>query len=234
MARKEKIDNAILKRQRTQWKRTEAVRNKRKFYLVVCEGEKTEPNYFEAFKNDLPKAVLNVYEFKIEGTGYNTLSLVQEAERLKNNWQQQTMRPIDKVWVVFDKDSFIPQDFNAAIAQCNQTKNIEAAWSNEAFELWYLLHFHFYNTAISRKQYQKLIEDNLKPFLGKKYKYKKNSEEMYAYLKEYGNVNQAIEHAKMLQQSFANRTDYANHNACTMVWKLMEEVMGLGGVILRA
>jgi hypothetical protein len=84
MARKAKVDNAILKRQRTSWKRTQSVRNKRKYYLVVCEGSETEPNYFEAFKNDLPKAILDVYEFKIEGTGFNTLSLVAEAERARH------------------------------------------------------------------------------------------------------------------------------------------------------
>jgi RloB-like protein len=227
MARKAKVDNAILKRQRTNWKRTQAVRNKRKYYLVVCEGSETEPNYFEAFKNDLPKAVLDVYEFKIEGTGFNTLSLVAEAERIKTNLQKQTMRPVDKIWIVFDRDSFAPQDFNAAIERCNQTKNMEAAWSNEAFELWYLLHFHFYNTAMSRKQYQQLIEENLRPFLGNDYKYEKNSKNMYAVLKEYGNIEQAIEFAKRLEDNFKGRADYANHNPCTLIWKLVDEVRKL-------
>jgi hypothetical protein len=227
MARKAKVDNAILKRQRTNWKRTQAVRNKRKYYLVVCEGSETEPNYFEAFKNDLPKAVLDVYEFKIEGTGFNTLSLVAEAERIKTNLQNETMRPVDKIWVVFDRDSFAPQDFNAAVEQCNQTKNMEAAWSNEAFELWYLLHFHFYNAAMSRKQYQQLIEQNLRPFLGNEYKYEKNSKNMYAVLKEYGNIEQAIEFAKRLEAKYEGRADYANLNPCTLVWRLVHEVKNM-------
>ena len=44
----------------------------------------------------------------------------------------------------------------------NKAPTVEAAWTNEAFELWYLLHFNFYNTGISRKQYQDLIETNFK------------------------------------------------------------------------
>lgn len=47
MARKIKIDNAVLKRRvRKEQKRKIEFKSKRKFYLIVCEGEKTEPNYF--------------------------------------------------------------------------------------------------------------------------------------------------------------------------------------------
>jgi len=74
---------------------------------------------------------------------------------------------------VFDRDSFKTANFNDAffLAQKNR---IKIAYSNESFELWYLLHFSFYNTAISRKQYGKLLDD----LLG--HKYEKNSREMYS------------------------------------------------------
>lgn len=35
-------------------------------FLIICEGEKTEPNYFDAFKVKSAKII-------IEGTGCNTL-----------------------------------------------------------------------------------------------------------------------------------------------------------------
>lgn len=48
MARKIKIDNAELKRfARTQQKRQMGNRPNRQYFLIVCEGAKTEPNYFE-------------------------------------------------------------------------------------------------------------------------------------------------------------------------------------------
>lgn len=87
MARKIKIPNHIKKRhERTESKRLEGVKSKRRFFLIVCEGEKSEPNYFESFKNNLPKGVLNVCAFKIVGTGHNTVSLVNKAMTLRNNW----------------------------------------------------------------------------------------------------------------------------------------------------
>jgi hypothetical protein len=56
-----KIDNAVLKRRvREEKKRKTEFKSKRKFYLIVCEGEKTEPNYFESLKSSLPKGVLEL------------------------------------------------------------------------------------------------------------------------------------------------------------------------------
>ena len=204
-------------------------KSKRRFYLIVCEGEKTEPNYFESLKNALPKGVLSVYDFKIDGTGYNTESLVRQAIDLKIAWENQLGgRKIDKLWVVFDKDSFKPEAFNNAIEMClNNAPNVEAAWTNEAFELWYLLHFHFYNTGISRKQYQSLIEGNFRKQGLKDYKYKKNSPDMFKLLETYGSRENAIKNAINLEKIYGTRADFANHNPRTMVHKLVQELFGL-------
>jgi hypothetical protein len=229
MARKIKIPNELLKRfAREEQKRKKNFRHKRKYYLIVCEGTKTEPNYFQSLKEDLPKGVLTSYQIDVEGTGRNTQSLMDEALRLKKLYEQENSRPIDKLWVVFDRDSFPANDFNDAIVRCQNSKPIiGCAWSNEAFELWYLLHFHYYNNAMSRQEYQDAIEVNLKPFLGEDYRYKKNSTEMYAILKEKGNMDDAIRNAKKLVSNFGSQQDYSNHNPCTMIWKLIEELISL-------
>lgn len=227
MARKIKIPNEHLKRYaRQEQKRKQDVRNKRMYYLIVCEGAKTEPNYFEGLKQDLPKGVLTAYQIDIEGTGRNTQSLVEEAERLKKEYEINTGRKIDKLWVVFDRDSFEAASFNNTINYC-AARSIGCAWSNEAFELWYLLHFHYYNNAIGRKDYQDLIEENLQHFLGSDYRYQKNSAEMYTSLREHGSIEVAMRNAKNLENNFTGRLDYANHNPCTMVYKLVEELLKL-------
>ncbi len=209
-------------------KRKVNTRNKRKYYLIVCEGTKTEPNYFESLKEDLPKGVLTAYQIDIEGTGRNTRSLVTEAKRIKESYQKQTSRPVDKLWVVFDRDSFTPNDFNSAIQQCqNSSPQIGCAWSNEAFELWYLLHFHYYNTLIDRAAYQRLIEQNLRPKVGNAYRYQKNSTDMYQLLKQHGDPVMAIRNAERLAVEFSGRQDYANHNPCTMVFELVKELFTL-------
>ena len=80
---------------------------------------------------------------------------------------------------------------------------------------------------MSRKDYQDAIEDNLKPILGEDYRYQKNSTNMYDLLKEHGNLESAIRNAKRLTDNYEEREDYANHNPCTMVWKLVEELKEL-------
>ena len=229
MARKIKIPNERLKRfDREEEKRKKDIRNKRRYYLIVCEGEKTEPNYFEGLKQDLPKGVLTSFQIDIEGTGRNTESLVDESLRLKAAYEKETGRLIDKLWVVFDKDSFTANSFNTAINRCNSSRPvIGCAWSNEAFELWYLLHFHFYNNAIGREAYQRLIEQSIQPLMGNEYRYRKNSVEMYSILKTHGSIADAIRNAKRLKENFEGRQDYANHNPCTMVYELVEELFSL-------
>jgi hypothetical protein len=54
---------------------------------------------------------------------------------------------------------------------------MHVAYSNEAFELWYLLHFHFYNTGISRDSYKSKLTKLLK------HKYEKNSTKIYEKIK---------------------------------------------------
>lgn len=229
MARKIKIPNERLKRYaREEYKRKQDIRAKRMYYLIVCEGEKTEPNYFEGLKQDLPKGVLTAYQIDIEGAGRNTQSLVDEAIRLKAIYEKDTGRPIDRLWVVFDRDSFAANDFNTAIIRCENTQPIiGCAWSNEAFELWYLLHFHYYQNAMNRRQYQGLIEQNLQAFIGEDYRYQKNSTIMYDLLKEYGSIDDAIRNVKSLSAIYGVSQNYAEHNPCTMVWQLVEELMEL-------
>ena len=48
--------------------------------LIVCEGAKTEPNYFRAIQEKLPPRVV---EEEIAGEGHNTLRLVETLNRFK-------------------------------------------------------------------------------------------------------------------------------------------------------
>jgi hypothetical protein len=120
-------------------------------FLIVCEGQSTEKLYFEAFK--VPKDVRGV---TVIGAGLNTVSLVEKAIKLRD----QATGEYDQVWCVFDVEDYSVQVVNAAIDLANKN-HIRVACSNQAFELWYLLHFHFYHTATDRKQYEKKLTDLL-------------------------------------------------------------------------
>jgi RloB-like protein len=120
-------------------------REPRPRFLIVCEGTKTEPHYFAGF--NLGPRVVPV------GLGYNTVSLVQEAIQLQAEYRA------DQVWCVLDCDEYAKDQFNAALALAQQ-HHIQVAYSNPAFELWYLLHYHYINTGIGRGEYLSRLGKN--------------------------------------------------------------------------
>ena len=221
-----KIDNAILKRHnRVEKKRKERNKEVRVYFLIVCEGEKTEPNYFKSFKTNVKSFV---YTIETLGEGSNTRDLVKRTIRARDNSSQL----YDSVWAVFDRDSFSPNNFNGAIELAKNNK-IKVGWSNEAFELWYLLHFQYRNTSMSRADYKKAIEDEInakivetsKSKSPKKFEYKKNSTEMYSILEKYGDQKQAVLWAKKLDSNHLC-INYAIHNPCTRIHSLVDELNG--------
>lgn len=133
----------------------------RQRFLIVCEGEKTEPNYFRSFR--VPK---DVAEIDVKGVGENPSKLVASAAGLK---QQEDY---DQVWCVFDRDSWTAKDFNNAIINA-ENQGFKVAYSNQAFELWYVLHFEYLDTGISRNDYLRKLNFFLKQ------KYQKNDDEIY-------------------------------------------------------
>lgn len=224
MARKEKIDNAFKRRfERQETKRKQNARPKRRFYLIVCEGTKTEPHYFEGLKRKLPPHVLELVDLSIKGTGRNTLGVIHESLKIKEQIESQPGRVVDEVWAVFDRDSFPSHHFDTAITKANQL-NVCCAWSNEAFELWFLLHFQDFQNAMRRQDYQSKLEQELTRCMGKPFLYAKNSQDMFDLLSQYGDEEQAIKQAKKLEGQFAGRTDYADHNPCTTVYALIEKL----------
>jgi hypothetical protein len=189
--------------------RLEKARELRRF-LIVCKRKKTEPNYFRKFP-DNPE----VYDcIDIHGTGYNTVSLVNEAIRLKTEAQDKK-KPYIEVWCVFDKDDYTVEHFKNAIILAGKNQ-INCAYSIEAFELWYLLHYNFYESALSREQYK----EKLTELLGKTYR--KNSEEMYKLLQKKQNI--AIQNARKLFTLQYNKP-LTEQNPITTVFKLVERLL---------
>jgi hypothetical protein len=219
MARVAKIDNAVKKRfERKESKRSVETREKRIYFLIICEGEKTEPNYFEGLKKYLPVGSLVIADMTIKGTGKNTKSLIE----FSINYRKKSNQNFDRTWAVFDRDSFTEEQFNNSIIRA-EANEINCAWSNEAFELWFLLHFQLIENGMSRKDYQSYLEREIKRVSGKDYKYKKNDIGMYALLSAHGDQKQAISRAKKLKAQF-NDGKHANHNPCTLVYLLIEEL----------
>ena len=201
--------------------------------LIVCEGEETEPNYFKSFPHRGVKIL-------VEGTGKNTRTLLDEAIRL---WVEKANdnEIYESLWVVMDRDSFPQEYYNECFQKYksvekklnNKYRNqlnegsritIKIAYSNEAFELWYLLHFDYWSRGTSRDEFEKLLTKRLKK------KYKKNDPKIYDILQELGEKTNdkqgqdfAIKNAKNLRK-LANRKDIYNSNPSTSVDLLVREL----------
>lgn len=170
-------------------------------FLIVCEGERTEPNYFNSFR--VPKLVIHV-----RGYGLSPNALVKRAEK------EREADDYDQVWCVFDRDNRQAGVFNGAITRA-KNKGIQVAYSNEAFELWYLLHFHYYDTAVSRTQYAA----KLGGLLG--HPYRKNSETIFEELHD--RQTDAIRNAERLLSQYSPPNPAAD-NPSTTVHKLVEQL----------
>jgi hypothetical protein len=170
-------------------------------FLIVCEGKKTEPYYFKSFR--VPKAVV-----AIEGAAGDPTRLVNSAYKLANEDKY------DQVWCVFDRDegAWTAQNFNNAL-QNAKTYGFQVAYSNECFELWYILHFEFLNTGLPRSDY----EDKLSELLG--VKYRKNDSTIYQQLLAKQEI--AIKYARKLLESY-NSIDPERNNPSTTVHLLVE------------
>lgn len=137
--------------------------------------------------------------------------------------QKKATIPFGSVWVVFDKDSFSDEQFENAIKGAEEN-NISVAWSNEAIELWFLLHFEYLNSAITREQYSEKLDIYFSRLNINNGKYEKNLKNIYELLNQYGNSKNAIKFSKKLLD---NQLKPSNNNPATTVFQLVEELENL-------
>jgi hypothetical protein len=189
----------------------------RQRFLIVCEGERTEPNYFLKFP--IPKNSV----VDIRGTGANTASLVRMAIQIRDRASQDENIHYDQVWCVFDRDAFSAQNFNAAF-QIAYQNGIQIAYSNEAFELWYVLHFVYLDTGISREDYCGRLTELLR------HPYQKNSLSIYDELLPY--QNRALHHAALLYDQYQPKNPEKDKPSTT-VHLLVEELNKLNWENIR-
>ena len=197
-------------------RRQTKTRETRKRFLIVCEGEKTEVNYFKAFT--VPKKI----EVTVRGEGKNSLSLVNKAIQIIDNLKQDDS--FDQIWCVFDKDNCSKEQFNQAEGLAKQ-KNIKIAYSNEAFEIWFILHFQYLDIATSRSEYLTILTKQMQKYglLNKKEKYAKNREDMYEKLKPY-QTTAITNAAKLIQDRDEAKKHPFDANPSTTVQELVQEL----------
>ena len=193
---------------------------------IFCGGEKTEPNYFKSFRNCIQTNATYRNAVRIE--------IIPEPTDPKNIFRAAEAFVVDRkiergdIWCVFDKDEFTAQDFNNTIKRA-EDKNKDSssqvkyyvAWSNECFELWFLLHFCYYTADNGRADYIDKLNGHL--LKNGKGRYSKSSEDMFNLLLDIGDPMAAIANAKKLMSVHAGKTP-ADSVPCTNVHSLVESL----------
>lgn len=181
-------------------------RDPKKRVLLVCEGKKTEPNYFKSLKKDLKLTSVNI---EIAGAKGKALELVRYAIGRR-------VDEFDVIWCVFDKDDCTEDQFREAL-KLAKTNKLSVAYSNESFELWLILHFTSSVRGVKRKDYG----NKLTSLLGKSYN--KNKDYYFDVLSK---QDTAIKNAEILLRQYPKPNPFEDTPSTTVV-NLVKELKEL-------
>lgn len=161
-------------------KRRQANRASYDKVLIVCEGKKTEPNYF----NELVYFYkINSANVEIDGTcGSSPKSVFEHAVSLYEN-EVVKGDPFDRVYCVIDRDSH--ESYNETIDKIyskNPKSTFYATTSIPCFEYWLLLHFRYTTKPYASTSSSSIGENVLKDLLEVMPDYKKGSEGLFTLL----------------------------------------------------
>lgn len=215
------LDKAWKIRQKTN-KRELGRREIRNLFHIYCEGENTEPEYFKSFPVNTETKITAI------GLGRSKTALVEKTVELLTKEglmkRQASYDPDRQLWVVFDYDLRgdvnEAADFNNAI-ELAQKKGIRVAYSNDSFELWFVLHYQYQTAAQTRKEYYRILSEKLSCNYEEDGKTKKFAHSLYQiFLSE---QSRAIQNARRLYESKQNEI-YCYQNPCTTVFQLVKEL----------
>jgi hypothetical protein len=189
-------------RKQAKLSRAQETRNERETLIIACEDEKSARLYFQAIFVDLRKnhaiAASSLIIAKHKHT--DPCGVLQDLQNHKGYDE------FDHQWIVIDRDEertnsggHTLENFTQAITIA-KSKGIKVAYSNPCFEIWYLLHFEYRNTAIDRDELVEKLELN--------YQYAKNK--LFAVVLNQDLHITAIKNAQKLHNASQSATDNPN------------------------
>lgn len=198
-------------------------------FLIVCEDQKTEKEYFDRFRQYFPERTVYL---RTIGSGLDPKGVVERSILEREALAKEAEKEVDVVWAVFDKDDANINDgkkqrFYDAF-QIAGIQKIKLAFSNEVFEVWLLLFLT--NLSAEKPLHRKEIYAMLQSEIRKR-------EEFNDFVYEHGNTNILDIIAKIGDEKLADQyadTLLKTHgekgpiemNPCTMVHFLVREIRG--------
>lgn len=188
-------------------------KDKNKTFLIVCEGQ-TEEQYFKSFP------VLTAI-VKPVPLGCSKSVLVECASEMAKS------EIYDEIWCVFDMDykpdeNGCHEDFNNAI-KIATSLGFKCAYSNDAFELWFILHYLYIDQEQLRTFFYKKLSSYFSLNYEKDGKALAFSSKIYSILEKDNKASQkkATSNAKKLWESQKHKS-YHLQNPVTTVFHLVE------------
>lgn len=125
-----------MSKMRKEYDPNKVTRRKRKpIIYIICEGKETETLYFKHFRSRNCLVDIIPISSKHKAAEYlvkHAKSLISQADYYPKDG--------DQLWCVFDCDDNKDSELQAAISYAEK-HGYKIAYSNPAFEYWYLLHF---------------------------------------------------------------------------------------------
>lgn len=193
-------------------KRPYRPRERKRRFLLYCEGRETEPSYFKGLMNFLRSSLIEIEigEQQKDPKGLVELAKAhrEEARRAARREKDESLL-YDEVWCVFDVDEHAR--LNDAIQQASAL-SIDLAISNPRFELWLLIHFRDQWAYIEGANVQSAVR-KLIPGYDKRVDYSLIS----------GKGAAAIKRAATMERRAKENGD-SDGNPTTGVWRLVSEL----------
>jgi hypothetical protein len=195
------------------------INTRNKFYILT-NGKGTEKTYFS-----LLKSKKSLFDVKVLFYNEDIIGLIKEGKKLIDN-------DVNQVWCVCDVDDFFEKKNTIREIELAKKYNIKLAFSNMAFEVWLLSHYHVVSKSMGNKE---LINEmnNLLINLKIKKSYDKNDKEL---LKKYflPKVDNAVINCKIICQKkekeyeqnhpFDKNYKFWEWNPCSNVYELIESL----------
>lgn len=194
-------------------------REVRQRFLLLCEGEVTEREYFEHLRKELRGTLVTI---EISRDSGEPLNLVREACRLLRNSSREANRArdaylrYDSVWCICDVDEHRRLDEAVKLAV---REGVNMAISNPCFEIWPALHFDPCTRYMSAGDLRSIIRQH-QPEYVKSLDCRKLDSRRQA---------QAIRRAMALDKQHERNGSPPASNPSTGVWKLVQKLTESAG-----
>jgi hypothetical protein len=162
-------------------------RVEQKAVLIALEDTKSAKYYFDTLLKD-KKLRGEVIIAKHLGSNPKRVLEALNRHKKRNNKQK-----FEKEWIVVDRDEWKESEFSGTIKDAKKS-GICVSFSNEAYELWLLLHFERVEDSIGRKDLKKRVDEYFQKYFKKSYL--KSSSDVYNLL--IGYQKEALKNAKYL------------------------------------